>query len=91
MPFQPQIHWKNFYGFFQRKRIVRSFCKELGISEAIAEILKDRGIVSTEAAKDFLNPSDEGCHNPFLMRNMEKATCRIADAIRKREKNSYLW
>ena len=86
MHFQSQLHWKKFYTSFQRRRMVRSFCRELGVSEAVAEILKDRGVTSTQEAKNFLNPSSEICHDPFLMCNMEKAVCRIVRAIKKREK-----
>ncbi len=86
MPLQNPIHWQKFYSFFHGKLVTRSFCRELRVSEAIATILKDRGIRSTAEAKDFLNPSGESCHNPFLMHNMEKAVRRVVEAVKKREK-----
>ena len=79
-------YWKKMYGLFHKKRLVRSFCKELGISEVLAEILQERGVDSTQEARYFLEPSDECCHDPFLMRDMEKAVGRIYEAIIKREK-----
>ena len=58
---------------------------ELGVDRAIAELLIQRGIESFEAAKTFFRPSWSDLHDPFLMKDMDKAVARIDDAITNAE------
>ena len=51
--------------------------------EILDQLLKVRGIKDKEA---FLNPGKEFLHNPYLMKNMDKATDRIVEAIKNNEK-----
>jgi single-stranded-DNA-specific exonuclease len=48
--------------------------------------LKQRRVDDFESAKNFFRPSFANLHNPFLMKDMEKAVWRIEDAIRNKEK-----
>ncbi len=50
----------------------------------IEEILKKRGITQ-ENREDFLNPKYEKLHDPFLMKDMEKAVSRIKTAFDNNE------
>ncbi len=46
-----------------------------------------RGIENIKSAEDFLNPKyEEGLHDPYLLKNMDKAVKRIINAIEKNEK-----
>ncbi|MFM7088532.1 MAG: single-stranded-DNA-specific exonuclease RecJ [Candidatus Paceibacterota bacterium] len=55
--------------------------------ELLRELLIKRGIKDEQDADIFLNPSYErDMHNPFLMRDMEKACTRIMQAIDANEK-----
>ncbi len=55
--------------------------------ELIRHLLYYRGISDRRLAEDFLHPNyDKGMHDPFLMKDMEKAVGRILDAISKNEK-----
>jgi len=58
---------------------------ELGVDKAIAELLLQRGIEDFEAAKTFFRPSWSDLHDPFLMKDMDKAVARIEDAIKNNE------
>ena len=58
---------------------------ELGVDRAIAELLIQRGIESFEAAKTFFRPNWSDLHDPFLMKDMDKAVARIEDAITNAE------
>ncbi len=50
-------------------------------------LLKNRGIVTQEAAEKFLNPNYErDIYDPFLILNMEKAVVRVLRAIDENEK-----
>ena len=55
--------------------------------ELLRSLLEKRGIVDEHQAEIFLNPSYErDFHDPFLMRDMEKACARIFEAIEENEK-----
>ncbi len=56
------------------------------IPEALARILILRGIDSFEAARQFFRPSLEHLHNPFLMKDMDLASERLAEAIEQGER-----
>ncbi len=59
---------------------------ELGISPIVSQILINRGITTPNDAKEFLFPSLEQLHNPFLMKDMERGVDRIVEAISRKEK-----
>ena len=58
---------------------------QLGVDVAIAELLLQRGIESFEDAKSFFRPSWSDLHDPFLMKDMDKAVVRIETAIKNNE------
>jgi single-stranded-DNA-specific exonuclease len=55
--------------------------KELGVDTLIASLLLQRGIETYEAARNFFRPSLHDLHDPFLMKDMDKAVARIEQAI----------
>ena len=55
------------------------------ISPVLAQVLVNRGIRDIESIKNFLSPSLEGLHDPFLLPDMDKAVDRLKTAIRKNE------
>jgi single-stranded-DNA-specific exonuclease len=58
-----------------------------GYPPLVRHLLYHRGITTKNAADNFLNPDYErGIHDPFLMKDMEKAVGRILSAIEKGEK-----
>ena len=59
--------------------------KELGVDTLIASLLLQRGIETYEAARNFFRPNLSDLHDPFLMKDMDKAVARIAQAIAKDE------
>jgi len=59
---------------------------ELGVSFAIAGLLLNRGVDTFERARAFFRPSLDMLHDPFLMRDMDKAVERIERAIAHGEK-----
>ncbi len=53
----------------------------------LQELLANRGISSMKDAEDFLEPNyNEGTHDPFLMKDMDKAVERFLQAIDAGEK-----
>ncbi len=50
------------------------------ISPVLAQILVNRGIRDAESIREFLHPSLENLHDPFLMPDMQKAVDRLRAA-----------
>ncbi len=68
------------------KRLVDSLSSELNINSTLTSLLVQRGIKTLAEAKKFFRPSLEDLHDPFLMKDMDKAVDRIDKAISKKEK-----
>lgn len=64
---------------------VEKLAKELQIEETLASILCQRNIETFENAKKFFRPNLEDIHDPFLMKDMDKAVQRIEKAIENEE------
>ena len=64
---------------------IEALAKELQVESMIASLLLQRGIETYEDAKSFFRPSLSELHDPFLMKDMDKAVNRIEDANAKEE------
>lgn len=65
---------------------VNSLAASLNVKPLVAALLICRGHDTSEKAFQFLNPSPEHLHEPFLLKGMRDAVKRIQRAIAKREK-----
>ncbi|MDH3381737.1 MAG: single-stranded-DNA-specific exonuclease RecJ, partial [Flavobacteriaceae bacterium] len=66
--------------------LIVNLSKDLNIDTELATLLVQRGIETYEQAKYFFRPSLSDLHNPYLMKDMEKAVSRIEKAIIAQEK-----
>lgn len=64
---------------------IKRLAAEAGISGLLAAVLVNRGISDGEQAEKFLHPSLSHLHDPFLLKDMDKAADRIIAAINGRE------
>lgn len=64
---------------------VKTLAQELTVEEPIARLLIQREINTFDKAKNFFRPSLEDLHDPFLMKDMDKAVARIEKAIESGE------
>lgn len=64
---------------------VEALQKALQVDASVATLLIQRGIETYEDAKLFFRPSLDHLHNPFLMKDMDKAVERIEKAITNNE------
>lgn len=64
---------------------VKHLASQLNVDEIVATLLVQRGIETFEQAKTFFRPSLNDLHNPYLMKDMDKAVARIEKAIANRE------
>lgn len=55
-------------------------------SELLQKMLFHRGLTSEEEAEAFLNPDYSLVHDPKLMKDMDKATKRVLEAVKANEK-----
>lgn len=65
---------------------VAALQKELNISKTLCTILVQRGVDNFDKAKDYFRPQLTHLHDPYLMKDMDKAINRILSAIHKNEK-----
>jgi single-stranded-DNA-specific exonuclease len=67
------------------KEKIRKLAAELHVDSIIAKLLLQRGIETYDAAKIFFRPNINDLHDPYLMKDMDKAVERIETAISKNE------
>jgi single-stranded-DNA-specific exonuclease len=67
------------------KDAVLTLQHSLGLHPIVAAVLANRGFTNPATAAEFLSPKLEALHDPFLMRDMDRAVGRIAAAIDARE------
>src|SRR6185436_13719833 len=65
---------------------VNSLQQSLKIHSAICKILVQRNIETFDQAKDFYRPQLTDLHDPWLMKDMDKAVDRIVTAIENHER-----
>lgn len=64
---------------------VKLLAEALNVEEFVATLLVQRGIETFEQARQFFRPTLEDLHNPYLMKDMDKAVERIELAIENGE------
>ena len=64
---------------------VENLSAALGIPPVLANLLVQRGIETHEEAWQFFNPKLENLHDPFLMKDMDRAVRRVDEAVRRGE------
>lgn len=65
---------------------VSDLAAKININSFLASILVQRGIESFEQAKAYFRPQITQLHDPFLMKDMQKAVDRITMAIQQKER-----
>ncbi len=67
------------------KQKIKALQDALNIDDVVATLLLQRGIETYEDAKTFFRPTLNDLHDPFLMKDMDKAVKRIEKAIQNQE------
>ena len=68
------------------KAKVEALHQSLKINPILCSLLINRGINTFTEAKGFFRPNLEDLHDPFLMKDMEKAVARVQEAFAKNQK-----
>lgn len=66
--------------------VIQELMRVLSVDANIANLLAQRGITSFEEAKKFFRPDHKQLHDPYLMKDMDKAVERVLTAIANSEK-----
>ena len=65
---------------------VAQIAASTNISPVLANLLVQRGIDTVEKAKKFFDPQLADLHDPFLMKDMERAVKRVEQAVERNER-----
>jgi single-stranded-DNA-specific exonuclease len=78
---------QNKWEFYEEypPEVVDHLKRQLLAPELIIKLLLNRGLRTHDDVQAFLNPSTDNLHDPFLMKDMEKAVNRVIEALRNRE------
>ncbi|MEN8223910.1 MAG: single-stranded-DNA-specific exonuclease RecJ [Bacteroidota bacterium] len=69
-----------------QEEVVARLAKELSINKYLSNLLVQRGIHSFDQAKSYFRPQLSDLHDPFIMKDMDKAIDRITAAVENGEK-----
>ena len=61
----------------EQNEIKNKLANELSISPILAQLLVQRGISNFDEARAFIRPDIGDLHDPFLMKDMDKAVERL--------------
>jgi len=78
-----QLKWE-FYEEYPHE-VVDELKRQLLAPELIVQLLLNRGLRTIDQVQAFLNPSTANLHDPFLMKDMERAVDRVIRALRNKE------
>ena len=70
----------------EQEKQINKLADDLGISPVLTQLLVKRGITTLDDAKDFFRPQLDQLHDPFLMKDMDKAVDRLNQALQQKEK-----
>ncbi len=68
------------------KERVKELAQSLNIAENLSNLLVQRGINTFDEARSYFRPALSHLHDPFLMKDMDKAVERVQKAISQKEK-----
>lgn len=79
-------NWQIWQPDTAQTEAIQCLMADLHITEPAARMLVHRGIYSADKARAYIRPSLDELHNPFLMKDMDKAVNRLEHAVRYHER-----
>lgn len=65
--------------------VISDMSERLNIPKPVARVLYNRGLIEIDDVRRFLSPDISHLHDPFLMKDMDKAVDRLIIALREHE------
>ncbi len=65
---------------------IKKLAQALGISEVVARLIYNRGYCDTAAASHLLSPDIGILHDPYALKDMDRAVCRILEGVERGER-----
>ncbi len=78
--------WSVKHPSAEEETLIAKLSKELNINTVLASLLVYRNITDYDTARMYFNPQLVNLHDPFLMKDMDKAVVRLNQAIGNKEK-----
>lgn len=66
--------------------LIKNLQNQLNIHEILCTLLIQRGVDNIDTARSFFRPELDSLHDPFLMKDMDKAVERLTQALFEEEK-----
>ena len=71
----------------EQKEIRDEIRQQLNLNPIVAHLLVERGATTADDVRNFFRPQlSVGLHDPFLMKDMDKAVARLNEAVGRKEK-----
>ena len=70
----------------ENEACAEALAEEVRVSPAIAQMLVERGIRTAEQARKYFHPQLLELHDPYLMKDMDRAVERLNEAMGQRER-----
>ena len=65
---------------------ISNIARDLNVSDVVARLIYNRGYSDARCGAEFLDPKDSRLHDPFLLKDMDRAVKRIFESIEKGDK-----
>jgi len=82
---QSQMNWTIKELSDEQQQLVKNF-EENQFSSIMSKLLVNRGLKTLDEVNEFLNPTLESLHDPFLLFDMDRVVERIQSAVEQGEK-----
>ena len=78
--------WKYYTPCQEQTNEAKKLAKKTGIHPTLCKLLLERGINTPAEVKQFFRPQLSELHDPFLMKDMDKAVDRLNQAMGRKER-----
>ena len=60
---------------------ISNIARDLGVSDVVARLIYNRGYSDAKSGAEFLSPNESRLHDPYLLKDMDKAVKRISESV----------
>ncbi len=65
---------------------ISNIARDLGVSDVVARLIYNRGYSDAVSGAEFLSPNESRLHDPYLLKDMDKAVKRISESVLRGDK-----